>query len=274
MTSTFLRRPQTLGAALALALTSSLLAAGPVQAYWPLHHKQQAVLMAPVAQAQAPVVYAQAPTTYAQAPTTYAQAPTTYAQAPTTYAQAPVNYVTTTAAAPYSAATGSAPTVGGAPSLGGAPVGEGNRVSEAIRNAVYADLVAFYHSEESGTTRLEKIGALRDRAREAYDTVLADEDDPELTTTERNDMRLLVDWVISGGPGAAERTYYPPLAPPPANHGQSVGNYGQSAGNYGYSGGNYGVGQAGPTILLASPPPTLLVPVVAYPYKHHHLFHK
>ena len=188
---------------------------------WPLH-KQQVVYATPVVPAQAPVVYAaQAPVAvHRQAPVAYAwqaagtrrlrQAPPCTprprpyaAQAPVAYAaQAPTTYAISTAAA--------AGRRRAAPGTADAPTEQGIRISHTVRNALFADLVAYYHSEDSGDTRAEKIVAVRDRAREEFEALLEGEDNPELNSSERQDLNTLVDWVIAGGPSTGQRTYYPP----------------------------------------------------------------
>jgi hypothetical protein len=155
-----------------------------------------------------------------------------------------------TAAAPT--ATAAAPTNGN----GNAPSEGGIRISLPVRNALFADLVAYYHSADSGDTRLDKIKAVRDRAREEYAALLEGEDNEELNSSEQQDLRTLIDWVISGGTAAAQRTYYPPLAAP------------------GYGGGAPGPGYFAPG-GVAYQATTLWVPVIVQPQHHlHHLFHK
>ena len=181
---------------------------------WPLH-KQQVVYATPVVPAQAPVVYAaQAPVAYAarrrspmpRHPSPTPQAPVAYAaQAPVAYAaQAPTTYPISTA---------SAPTTGAAPGTAAAPTEQGIRISNTVRNAFFADLVAYYHSEDSGDTRREDHRRPRPR-REEFEALLDGEDNPELNSGERQDLNTLVNWVIAGGPSNGQRTYYPPLAPP------------------------------------------------------------
>jgi hypothetical protein len=268
MTATCRRRVTT--AVFSLALIGLGLLDRPTFAEWPLLHKQKVVYATPVVTAQAPVTYtvqapvaytAQAPVAYtAQAPVAYtAQAPVMYtAQAPVAYtAQAPTMYATTTAAAP--ATTAAAPATAAAPNTGGAPTEQGVRISLTVRNAIYADLVALYHSQDSGDTRVEKIRAVKDRAREEYEAILEGEDNPELNASERQDLTTLVDWVISGG-AASQRTYYPQLAPP-----GPVANA---------PGSGYGPGQAyGYPTMVA--PPTLYVPVrlkPVHPHQYKHLY--
>ncbi len=180
-----------------------------------------------------------------------AQAPVAYtAQAPVAYtAQVPSTYTLTAGAAPVGNTT-----TGAAPIVGNSPGAAGVRISNAVRNALYADLVAYYHSDESGTTRLDKMRAVRDRAREEFEATLEGEDDPELNDAEKQDLRTLVDWVISGGAPGSQHTYYPPLAAPVvAASGPSVGIAG------------------GMTVLQ---PTTLYVPVLVSPAPYHHkLFH-
>jgi hypothetical protein len=259
--------------ALALALAGPMLSGVPALAGWPHHKKQTAyVLQAPVVTAQAPVMYtAQAPVAYtAQAPVTYAaQAPVTYAaQAPVTYAaQAPVTYAAQ-APATYTMTTGSAPVVGttatgAAPMVGSAPSAEGNRISAAVRHALFADLVPYYHSQESGETQIEKIRALRERAREGYAAALEGEEDPELNPSEVADLGTLVDLVISRGTGSAQRMYHPQLAPPgyPGDGGTPPG--------YGYNGGG------GPSMIVGQAPTTFWVPVYLQSQPHRrHFSHK
>jgi hypothetical protein len=261
-------------AVLSLAVTGLGLLDNPTFAGWPLH-KQQVVYATPVAPAQAPVAYtAQAPVAYtAQAPVAYtAQAPVAYtAQAPVAYtAQAPVAYtaqapVAYTAQAPV-AYTAAAPatTTAAAPATANAPTEQGVRISYAIRNALFAELVAYYHSEDSGDTRSEKIRAVRERAREEYEAILEGEDNPELNPSERQDLNTLVDWVISGGTANGQRTYYPPLAPPGPVAGAPGSSYGYPAmapgSPYGYP-------------AMVSPPtyyvPVKLKPVHPYHYNKH-----
>lgn len=259
---------------LSLAVIGSGLVDHRVFAGWPIQHKQKVVYATPVVQGQAPVVYAaqapvayaqapvayyaQAPVAYAQAPVTYAQAPAAYAQAPVAYAQAPTAYAISTASAPAAnAMTGSAPATASAPS------NEGIRISHTVRNAIFADLVKYYHSEDSGETRSEKIRAVRDRAREEFEALLEGEDNPELNSSERQDLNTLVDWVIAGGPATGQRTYYPPLsAPGPVGAAPVAGAPGAG---YAYPG------------MVAQP--TLFVPVQLKPVHPHHyyynkLFHK
>ena len=56
-----------------------------------------------------------------------------------------------------------------APTTANAPAEQGIRISQTVRNAFFADLVAYYHSEDSGETRAEKIVAVRERAREEFE---------------------------------------------------------------------------------------------------------
>ena len=213
-------------AVLSLAVTGLGLLDNPTFAGWPLH-KQQVVYATPVAPAQAPVAYT---------------------------AQAPVAY---TAAAP-------ATTTAAAPATANAPTEQGVRISYAIRNALFAELVAYYHSEDSGDTRSEKIRAVRERAREEYEAILEGEDNPELNPSERQDLNTLVDWVISGGTANGQRTYYPPLAPPGPVAGAPGSSYGYPAmapgSPYGYP-------------AMVSPPtyyvPVKLKPVHPYHYNKH-----
>ena len=98
--------------------------------------------------------------------------------------------------------------------------------------------------------------------------LLEGEDNPELNSSERQDLNTLVDWVISGGAATGQRTYYPPLAPPGpmAGAGSGYGYPGMAGGpgsGYGYPG---VVGQ--PTLFV----PVLLKPV--HPHHHNNLFHK
>jgi hypothetical protein len=243
-------------AALSLAAIGFGLSGHQAFAGWPLH-KQQVVYATPVVPAQAPAVYAaQAPVAYtAQAPVAYtAQAPVAYtAQAPVAYtAQAPTTYAISTASAPV--ATGAAPTTASAPSEGGI------RISNTVRNALFADLVAYYHSEDSGDTRADKIIAVRTRAREQFEALLEGEDNPELNSSERQDLNTLVDWVIAGGPSSGQRTYYPPLSPPGPAAGAPPG--------VGYGGYPGLVGQ--PTMFV----PVQLKPVHPHHYYYNKLFHK
>jgi hypothetical protein len=214
------------------------------------HHKQYVYLQP----AQAPVVMAPQVTYTAQAPVAYtAQAPMAYtAQAPVAYtAQAPVAY---TAQAPmaYTMAASSTMAVGAAP-VGAAP-DETNRIrlSTAIRHALFADLVALYHSQESGTARLDKIEAVRDRAREGYERFISD----SLNPAEEEDLDRIVEAVITQGYGGGSEGYPPFQAP------AGVG--------YQYRSQPY----PAPTVFLApAPRPTVLVPVVrAHPRHGHHLF--
>jgi hypothetical protein len=266
MTTT--RRWRRIPVVLSLAVIGPGLFVNPAFAGWPIH-KQQVVYATPVVPAQAPMVYAaQAPVAYtAQAPVAYtAQAPVAYtAQAPVAYysqapapyaAQAPATYMMPTAAAP----AGSAMT-GAAPTTASAPTEQGIRISQTVRNALFADLVAYYHSEDSGTTRVEKIRAVRERAREEFEALLEGEDNPELNGGERQDLNTLVDWVISGGQTTGQRTYYPPLAPPGPVAGAPVA-------------GAPGAGYAHPGMVAQ---PVLFVPVTlkpVYPHYHNKLFHK
>lgn len=131
-------------------------------------------------------------------------------------------------------------------------------MSTAVRNALFADLVAFYHSADSGDTRLEKIRALRERAEEAYKDLLEGEDDPELNARERDDLKTIIDWVITGGTAGAQRTYYPPFAAAPGS-GSIPGGVG------------YGYGTPGGANIQAT---TVWVPIYARPqhpiHKHFH----
>jgi hypothetical protein len=220
----------------------------PAFAGWPpAHHRTQVVYATPVA--QAPATYtAQAPVVYtAQAPVMYtAQAPTTY----TMVAAAPV----ATAAAPVS--TAGAPVTAAAPGTAGAPSEQGIRISHAARMALYSDLVAFYHSEDSGDTRVEKIRAVRERARDEFSALLEGEDDPDPNSSERQDLNTLVDWVISGGAASGgQRTYYAPLQPPGPT--AAAPTSGAPASGYMY-----------PVVVGA---PTVLVPVKLKPV--HHPYH-
>lgn len=245
----------------ALLALAALVPTGGVARAGGKHQKAQVLIpvqSAPVMMAPSAVTYAQAPVTYAaQAPVAYtAQAPVAYtAQAPVTYAQAPVVY-----GAGATAAVGSAP-IGSAP-VGAAPTTEGIRISVVVRQALLADLIAFYHGQESGTTRLEKLRAVRDRAREEYTALLEDEADPDLNPAEQRDLDSLVDLVITGGHGGAERTYYPPIASAPP------GYYGGYQGRYIEPG-------VGAVVPVPAPAPTL-IPVVRLKPVHprHHLFHK
>ncbi len=64
------------------------------------------------------------------------------AQAPMAYtAQVPSTYTLTAGAAPVGNTT-----TGAAPTIGNSPGAAGVRISNAVRNALYADLVAYYHS--------------------------------------------------------------------------------------------------------------------------------
>jgi hypothetical protein len=249
-----------------------------VFAGWPIH-KQKVVYATPVVQGQAlvvyaaqtPVAYAQAPVAYyAQAPAAYAQAPVAYAQAPAAYAQAPVAYAQ--APTPYAISTASAPgaslMTGSAPGTASAPSEQGIRISHTVRNAIFADLVKYYHSEDSGETRSEKIRAVRDRAREEYEALLEGEDNQELNSSERQDLNTLVDWVIAGGPATGQRTYYPPLSAPGPVGAAPVGAApvaGAPGAGYAYPG---MVGQ--PTLFV----PVQLKPVYPHHYYYNKLFHK
>jgi hypothetical protein len=149
---------------------------------------------------------------------------------------------------------GAAPVLGttttaAAPAAGNAPAEGGIRISNAVRDALAADLAAYYRSADSGDTRMDKIKALRDRAQEGYQALLEGEDDTELNTREQDDLKRIIDWVITGGTGGAPRTYYPPFAAPS----NCVGGTG------------YGPGGA-----MVLQPTTLWVPVVLQP-QHHHL---
>jgi hypothetical protein len=221
---------------------------GPAQAGGLLHKKQVVYV------AQAPnAVMAQAPVLYtAQAPVAHtALAPVVYtAQAPVTYtAQAPTTYVVSTGAAPVANSTA----MGAAPASSNAPTEGGIRISLAIRSALYADLVAYYHGADSGDTRLEKIKAVRDRAREEYLALIEGEENEELNSSEQQDLRTLVDWVISGGTAGSQRSYYPPLAAAP-----------------GSGAGGPGTG-FGPTGGMVVQPTTYWVPIYARPQ---HPIHK
>lgn len=247
-----------------VTLLGFTLTSGHAHAGGPLHKKQVVyVAQAPTAAtAQAPVLYtAQAPVVYtAQAPFGYhghapmtyaAQAPVGYvAQAPAAYtAQAPATYVMSTGAAP----TTTVATTAAAPGVGNSPTDPGIRISSAVRNALAADLVAFYHGADSGETRLDKIRSLRDRADEGYKDLLSGEDDPDLNARERDDLKLIIDWVITGGTAGAQRTYYPPFAAAP---GTVPGGPG------------YGYGQPGG---MVPQPTTYWVPIYARPQ---HPIHK
>ena len=218
------------------------------------HHRRTQVLVPVQTQAvftgQAPVQYvASAPVQYvASAPTQYtASAPVQYvASAPVQYtASAPVQYTASapvqyTASAPvqypqgtvasapattYTIVQSAASSVGAAP-VGAAPDDGTPRLSEPIQHALLADLIAAYHSSESGTTRIEKIEFIRNQAREKYLQLLGDEGDGELNGSERNLVNVLVDRAISNpAPGRA----YSSIADSPYADGQQarhVGGYG------------------------------------------------
>ena len=254
-----LRRWMTSSATLLIGLAVVANFVGSARAEWPLRSKQVVYLaQAPsTGTGQAPVFYtAQAPVSY-----TVLSPSSHHSRAQVFYAaQAPVSY---TGQAPSSVGvTGSAPTTynsttGSAPATGNAPAEGGIRISLAVRSALHADLVSYYHSADSGDTRLEKIKAVRDRAKEEYLALIEGEDNEELNAAEQQDLRTLVDWVISGGTAASQRTYYAPLAPAPAS---------------GFNGGN-SIG-AGSVTGPAGQPTTIWVPVYAHPQKPvHKLLH-
>ena len=86
---------------------------------------------------------------------------------------------------------------------------QGIRISNTVRNALFADLVAYYHSEEAATPVPRRSSPSAHRAREEFEALLEGEDNPELNSSERQDLNTLVDWVIAGGPTSGQRTYYP-----------------------------------------------------------------
>jgi hypothetical protein len=242
-----------IGAALGLMLLINAVAENP--AWAGNHHRTQVIT------AQAPVVYtAQAPAVYAApaqavyaapAQATYAaQAPAVYmtAQAPATYAaQAPAVYMTAQApaygSAPgyYTPSTASAP-AGAPPGAANAPA-TGIRVSNAIRQAIEADLVAYYQNSANGDDRIERIRDLRERARDGYTSFLEDEEDGELNAAERKDVNDMVDRVIANSPAGSDRTFYPPSA--------GLGPAGYRPAGYGPAG--YGPAGYGPTPILVQP---------------------
>jgi hypothetical protein len=153
-------------------------------------------------------------------------------------------------------------TIGAAPAVAGAPTTPGIRISTAVRNALFADLVAYYHSDDSGTTRLDKIRAVRDRARDQYGSLLEGEEDTDLNASEQQDLRTIIDWVIAGGPANDQRTYYPPFAAP----GSAPGGMACSAP------GGMAYGPGGGAMVVQ--PATLWVPVAPLPTHHRKFFPK
>ena len=264
---------------IALSMTSQAIAGG--------HHRQTQVLVPvqgqPVYAAQAPVTYAQAPVNYtaqapvtyaqspvnytAQAPVTYAQAPVTYAaQAPVTYAQSPVSYTGQAPATAYAPAnvTYVSSTVGAAPT-GSAPGEDQVRLSQPIRRALLAELIADYHGTENGDTQVEKITYIQEEARARYIDLLGDESDGELNLGEQDDVRALVDEVLTAptrrryeSSATAQRNGYPANSPYP---------------------GYYPVAVPVPVATYA-PAPVTLVPVYrvqpapSHPHSHHLFHHK
>ncbi len=238
-----------------VALLGLTLVDGQAHAGGP-HFKKQVIYVAQApttTTAQAPVLYT-TPASIAYtglAPVKhYHRTSVLYAaQAPATYtAQAPVTYVTSTGAAPVA----NAPTTSAAPGTANAPAAAtGVRISTAIRVALHADLVAFYQGADSGDTRIDKIKAVRDRARQEYQDLI-DGDDQELNAAEVQDVNNLVDWVITGGSGGAQPTYYAPLGTP--GHAPSVG------------GPTFGASPSGAGIQAV----TYWVPIYARPQTHLH----